>query len=306
MDFDRESILASFLAEAQEALDQMEQLLLELEAGPVSDEVLHGVFRLAHTIKGNSYSLGFDALAGFAHVIEDLLDVIREHHEPAGKAVAALLLNAVDELRILVPAAANGADVLTAQQQELSRRIQEEAGNWIKTAEPQMAALPDVSPVTAESEASGRVSTRTLRADIARLDRMLNLAGEIAIIQGRMRRMLENLGKAVGREVLEVHGEAERLFMDLQEEVMRVRMVPVGPMFRQLARSVRDISGSHGKLARLEVSGGDVEVDTTMLEHLKDPLLHMIRKNRPCAKGRAKIRAGWYDFRPHTAVAASS
>jgi two-component system chemotaxis sensor kinase CheA len=58
---------------------------------------------------------------------------------------------------------------------------------------------------------------------------------------------------------------------------MDVRMVPVGPMFEQLTRVVRDISQSHNKLARLEIIGGDVEVDTRVLEYLKDPLLHMIR-----------------------------
>jgi two-component system chemotaxis sensor kinase CheA len=65
--------------------------------------------------------------------------------------------------------------------------------------------------------------------------------------------------------------------MDLQSEVMSIRMVPVGPLFRQFVRSVRDLGKNHGKLARLEVVGGDTEVDTTVLEHLKDPLLHLLR-----------------------------
>jgi len=54
-------------------------------------------------------------------------------------------------------------------------------------------------------------------------------------------------------------------------------MVPIGPLFRQFVRSVRDLARSHGKMARLEVIGGDVEVDTTVLEQLKDPLLHLLR-----------------------------
>lgn len=58
---------------------------------------------------------------------------------------------------------------------------------------------------------------------------------------------------------------------------MAVRLVPVGPTFQQFARSVRDISQAHNKLARLEIVGSEVEVDTRVLEHLKDPLLHMIR-----------------------------
>jgi two-component system chemotaxis sensor kinase CheA len=118
---------------------------------------------------------------------------------------------------------------------------------------------------------------RTLRADVDKLDHMLNLTGEIVIAQGRLRRMIEKLSTAQGRELLEMHREAERLYMDLQSEVMSIRMVPVGPLFRQFVRSVRDLARSHGKLARLEVVGGDVEVDTTVLEQLKDPLLHLLR-----------------------------
>jgi two-component system, chemotaxis family, sensor kinase CheA len=105
----------------------------------------------------------------------------------------------------------------------------------------------------------------------------LNLTGEIVIAQGRLRQMIEKLGTEQGRAILEMHREAERLYMDLQSEVMSIRMVPVGPLFRQFVRSVRDLAKSHGKLARLEVVGGDVEVDTTVLEHLKDPLLHLVR-----------------------------
>jgi len=106
---------------------------------------------------------------------------------------------------------------------------------------------------------------------------MLNLTGELVIAQGRLRRMIEKLGTEQGRAILEMHREAERLYMDLQSEVMSIRMVPVGPLFRQFVRSVRDLAKSHGKLARLEVVGGDVEVDTTVLELLKDPLLHLVR-----------------------------
>jgi two-component system, chemotaxis family, sensor kinase CheA len=89
--------------------------------------------------------------------------------------------------------------------------------------------------------------------------------------------MIEKLDVEQGRAILEMHREAERLYMDLQGEVMSIRMVPVGPLFRQFVRPVRDLAKSHGKLARLEVVGGDVEIDTTVLEQLKDPLLHLLR-----------------------------
>jgi two-component system chemotaxis sensor kinase CheA len=110
---------------------------------------------------------------------------------------------------------------------------------------------------------------------------MLNLTVEYAIGQGRMRRMLEEKQVSIvgGGELLQTQHELEALFLDLQELVMKIRMVPVGPTFHRFARSVRDTARKSGKLARMLVMGEDVEVDTTILEHIHDPLMHMIRNS---------------------------
>src|SRR5574341_930820 len=116
----------------------------------------------------------------------------------------------------------------------------------------------------------------TIRVDTQKLDRMLNLAGEMTIAQGRLRQALEHHG-AGNDEAIEAHNQVERLSLDLQENIMKLRMVPVGPVFRQYIRTVRDIAQDLGKLARLSMEGEDVEVDVSVVEHLKDPLTHMIR-----------------------------
>jgi two-component system chemotaxis sensor kinase CheA len=221
--------------------------------------------------------LELSELAGFAHVIEDLLDVFREQQALPGADLISLLLKAVDELRAMVSnAAAAGSPELTPSQQKLRKEIAREVE---KRAKRVMTA----SEANQESTSAVRVDTlpganhRTLRADVDKLDHMLNLTGELVIAQTRLRQMIEKLDVEQGRAILEMHREAERLYMDLQSEVMSIRMVPVGPLFRQFVRPVRDLAKSHGKLARLEVVGGDVEVDTTVLEQLKDPLLHLLR-----------------------------
>jgi two-component system chemotaxis sensor kinase CheA len=118
---------------------------------------------------------------------------------------------------------------------------------------------------------------RTLRVDIDKLDRMMNLTGEIAVTRGRLKQLLADVGGPVGVEILEAQGEADRLSMDLQELVMKVRMVPLGPLFHQYVRTVRDVAAAHGRQARLIIEGEDVEVDTTVVQHIHDPLTHMIR-----------------------------
>ena len=122
---------------------------------------------------------------------------------------------------------------------------------------------------------------------------MLNLAGEIAIAQGRLRQAIEqSSGKK--NEPLEAQDQVERLSLELQETIMKVRMVPVGPTFHQYIRTVRDV-------AKVPVRQPNcvwrVKISRSMLasvEHLKDPLTHMIRNaldawHRP-AKGRKSAR----------------
>ncbi|MFZ0773858.1 MAG: chemotaxis protein CheA [Candidatus Sulfotelmatobacter sp.] len=275
-DFDREAVLASFLAESEEGLDTMEQVLLQMEANPSDPELLHTIFRVAHSIKGNATSLELKALAGFAHVVEDLLDVFRERHALPSADLISLLLKAVDELRAMLLTAPTGPRELTPGQQELGKEIVREVEKRSKRVATAGGAQGE-SVSAVKADALPGANHRTLRAGVDKLDHMLNLTGEIVIAQGRLRRMIEKLGTEQGRAILEMHREAERLHMDLQSEVMSIRMVPVGPLFRQFVRSVRDLARSHGKLARLEVVGGDVEVDTTVLELLKDPLLHLVR-----------------------------
>jgi len=275
-DFDREAVLASFLVESEEGLAIMEQALVQMESSPSDPDLLPSIFRIAHTLKGNATSLGLVALAGFAHVIEDLLDLFREQQALPSADLISLLLKAVDQLRAMISTAKAGPRELTAEQQKIRREIAREVEKRSKRIVT-TSGTPEESGSTLKVDMLPGAAHRTLRADVDKLDHMLNLTGEIVIAQGRLRQMIENLGTEQGRALLEMHREAERLYMDLQSEVMSIRMVPVGPLFRQFIRSVRDLARSHGKMARLEVIGGDVEVDTTVLEQLKDPLLHLLR-----------------------------
>ena len=283
MDFDREKVVASFLAESQEGLERSEQYLIAAETEAASAEMLDEIFRATHTIKGNASALDFPELAGFAHVMEDLLDAVRGGQVAISRDVVALLLHGVDALRALVPAAADGNDRLSPSHLGLKQLMADHASGKL-AGTPAGVSAPDThnflevpSPAAVPGTSILSARNRTLRVDIEKLDHMLNLTGEIAIAQGRLRRMIAEVQGDAGRRLLEMHREAERLQKNLQEQVMGVRLVPVGPLFQQFARSVRDISQSHNKLARLEIDGADVEVDTRVLENLKDPLLHMIR-----------------------------
>jgi two-component system chemotaxis sensor kinase CheA len=143
---------------------------------------------------------------------------------------------------------------------------------------PAASAAPEGAPERAPAPpVQQEARTRTLRVEVERLDQILTLVGEIAIARGRLLGSLEQTATVSGSQALEIHRESDRLFLDLQDLVLKIRMVPLGPTCRQYTRTVRDLAASHGKQARLVVEGGEVEVDTAVIEHLRDPLTHIVR-----------------------------
>ncbi|NPC85743.1 chemotaxis protein CheA, partial [Pyxidicoccus fallax] len=123
------------------------------------------------------------------------------------------------------------------------------------------------------------VRGKSMRMDVERLDRIVTLTAELSIARGRMTQFLmeAQASGASWEDAVAQQREMDHLFQDLQEQVMKVRMVPVGPLFRQHLRTVRDLSRSQGKVALLELAGEDVEMDTAVLEALREPLLHLLR-----------------------------
>jgi len=269
-DKDRALVLETFLAEAAEHLRGIEQALVTLESRPKDAATLQEIFRSVHSLKGDARMVGFAAIADFAHNVEDLLDGMRLGEIQVHGELISVLLRAVDVLRELLTGAAAGQDVIPAGLEATLAAIAAARTRAVDTAAP----TPE-TPL--HSDSAPQAEARTLRVDVAKLDRMLNLTGEIAIARGRVAQMLTGLPHEFGRDILEAHLEADRLQLDLQEQVTKARMVPVGPFFRQYGRTVRDVARAHDKSVRLEIEGEDVEVDTRVVERLRDPLTHMIR-----------------------------
>jgi two-component system, chemotaxis family, sensor kinase CheA len=282
MEINREMLVQSFRVETEECLAHMEQFLLALETQPDDRELISSLFRAAHTVKGNASLLEFNGLARFLHGVEDLLDLCRSHGLAMSHGVINILLQSVDALRQMAKQAVDGNDSILPAHTELSTRLAEMTGEFKNAGTPaaQETSASLFSSVGGDAGAS-KTTAQNLRVDVGKLDRMLNLTVEFAIGQGRLRRMIEekHVATATGSELLETQHGMEALFLDLQELVMKMRMVPVGPTFHRFARSVRDTARKSGKLARMLIQGEDVEVDTTILEHIHDPLMHMIRNS---------------------------
>lgn len=279
MDIDRELLLKSFVSETGEGLAQMEEALLELESHPDDVELVNTVFRVVHTFKGNAGIFELRHAQEFAHALEDLLDKIRARELSFSPDVTDVLLASMDVLRTFTAAAAAGKDAATAKSQKLLQQMKKELEAAAPAAkhEPEGASESAANAKDEAKPAPTATAARTLRVDVQKLDRLLDLTGEIAIARGRTARLLESREQVCIDELAVSHDAETTLQAELQELVMKVRMVPVGPLFRQYQRTVRDLARELGKTVNLQIEGGEVEVDTSVVEHLRDPMLHMVR-----------------------------
>jgi two-component system chemotaxis sensor kinase CheA len=273
-----EKIHALFLTEAEEQLASLEQDLLSLESSPVP-ESLRAVFRTVHTFKGGAGAMGYHEAVELAHTLEDLFTRLEAGVLVLHSGLGTLLLQAVDAMRELVglrPVAEPDLRMPAKDVHSLLACTVEAARPITPASKGGSAERPGLD-ARAESSGASAARERTLRVGLDRLDRMLDLTGEIAIARGRLTTMLAQARRYTPEQLLEAHRESDRLYLDLQELVMKVRMVPIGRTFQPFTRTVRDLSLSTGKRVRLELSGEDVEVDTTVTELIRDPLTHLVR-----------------------------
>ncbi|MBX3349250.1 MAG: chemotaxis protein CheA [Nitrospira sp.] len=132
---------------------------------------------------------------------------------------------------------------------------------------------------TESSTPSKKAETPSIRVDTVKIDRLINLVGELVITQS----MLSDLGSRFEMSqlpvLLERVAQLERNTREIQERVMGIRMVPIGNAFSRFPRLVRDLSGKAGKKIQLILSGEETELDKTVIESIGDPLTHLVRNS---------------------------
>lgn len=132
----------------------------------------------------------------------------------------------------------------------------------------------------AQSQSRKIAKSSTIRVDTDKLDKLVNLVGEMVISVARMSQCASDiLDTALSRSLQGAISALERISRDLQEQVMRVRMVPVEGTFNRFRRVVRDLSFELGKKIEIKMSGTETELDKNVIEQISDPLKHMIRNS---------------------------
>lgn len=141
------------------------------------------------------------------------------------------------------------------------------------------ASAPQTAAADAPAQQDGKGSApkKTVRVDLDRIDKLINLVGELVINQAMLTQRLVETDAQQPSRINEGMDEFKALTREIQERVMAIRAQPVKPLFQRMTRIVRETGGATGKPVRFVSEGEETEVDTTIVERLAEPLTHMIR-----------------------------
>ena len=140
-------------------------------------------------------------------------------------------------------------------------------------------AKATASDVSSQKGASAKPPSNvspTVRVDIRKLDDLMNLVGELVITRSRLEQLSIEQEDQILTETVE---QLSRLTMDLRDQVLKTRMVPVDHVFSRFPRLVRDLAKETGKEVQLQISGAETELDRTVIDEIVDPLVHIIRNS---------------------------
>jgi len=319
MSDEMQEIISEFVTEAEETLEKIDPMFVDLETRGYDKDILNEIFRGMHTLKGAAGFLGFQPIVDVAHRAESIMKRLRDGDMTLTRNIMDSILKSVDMLRLLIvhiSAKDNVEEHIAPLLQELDSVIisQAEPAKAIEPAtavgvvngmqeqtEEFAAVAPDrtesssasstqesAAPVAAEEQVQ-QVSREkdvvsTLRVDISRIDKVMDLAGEIVLARNRllnlaMKLELSHSGDENVESLLETTSFLDRVTSDLQLAVMKIRMQPIQKVFSRFPRMVRDLSRNIGKEIDLEIFGEETEVDKSVNENIGDPLIHIVRNS---------------------------
>lgn len=282
-----DDVIKEFLIECHENLDLFDRDLVILESDPASRETLAEIFRTIHTIKGASGFLALTKLEAIAHAGENLLSELRDGKLVINPPITTALLKTGDAIRrIIAQIEENGQEgneddaELIASLARLRENNPPPSAATIPAPPPAATPAPAPTPSASETKPSGEatgprtqnVSDSTIRVDVALLDRLMNLAGELVLARNQI---LQTSSSDPAFVAAAQH--LNLITTELQAGVMKTRMQPIGNIWGKFPRVVRDLAQACGKHVRLEMSGEETELDRTIIEAIKDPLTHLLR-----------------------------
>lgn len=307
-------LLREFLVEAREHLTNIESKLLEFDQGNPNGETLNSAFRSFHTLKGLAGFLEFGVLQEVAHEVESVLDRARNDELRITPPIVDVILEASDYIAVWLnhisavaenrpsevpaspeplirkvraagsaagsvagPATGSATGSMEPEGQSAALALPQETGPTVAQTEEE-APKPSQSNSTASPDATRREESSVVKIATSKLEYLVDMVGELVIAESLVHHN-PDLSAVKTPRVQRDLAHLGRITAEVQKTGMAMRMVPVGQLFRRMARLVRDLARKSGKKADLELIGEDVELDRRLVEELSDPLIHMIRNS---------------------------
>jgi len=308
-----QELLEGFLAEASELLEKVDDDLLNLEKAPDDMEVLNRIFRSVHTVKGAASFLEFELLVKVTHKAEDVLNRLRKGELAVNNQIMEAILEAIDLVKLLVddirkdaiverPVDGTIAHLESVLAEENTDPAPVKVSEEIPASPPESATVASSTAVTPHAAAAARQSTAreapaavattsaskdavdksTIRIDVKRVDDLMNQVGELVLERNRMSHLNSD---CLGRTDMDVFADefgklVKRISFitsELQMQVLKIRLVPVGNVFKKFPRIVRNLARDLGKQVDLKIFGEDTELDRSVVDEIGDPLIHLVR-----------------------------
>ena len=298
MEFDKSKFIGQFKEEAHEHIQKLNSGFLKLEKTPQDKVLLEAMMREAHTIKGSSSMMGYRRIADIAHEMENGLQKVLDGSVIMGKSHFDVLFKCLDSITPLLE------DKLIWEGKGMTRpyvdNLCKEASSVFSESPGDEAPTKKIEPLKGIEEGgedirkapqSAPVSAgESLRVEINKLDKLMNLSGELIVAKVRLNELVKSLtykSESQGRvdeglaalikELNRVDENISFASSNLQEEVMKVRMVPVSYLFNQFPRAMRDLAQKADKDIIIDIKGEETHLDKAIIDEMKDPIMHLLR-----------------------------
>jgi two-component system, chemotaxis family, sensor kinase CheA len=277
-------ILKEFLNEANEHIQNVELLMLNLENNPQDHESINGLFRAVHSLKGSAGVIELKSLGEITHLAEGVMVKVREGKFSLHGNSFEVILAAIDSIAAQIISLTECYRTKRTLKCPIPPSILLKCLDLVRTTgqcssedlQRLKLALSTTEPNGCEQETRPTPLSDTLRVDGKRLEQLVDLIGDLVVTDSMVQRELRS------RESVTANAVASRLrkvVREIQGLSLTLKMVPIGTVFQKMNRIVRDLSVRLDKQVTLQIVGADTEVDKTLLECIADPLVHLIRNS---------------------------
>lgn len=260
-----DDLINDFIAETRDMLQALAGAIVAWETEPDDRARLDEIFRFVHTVKGNCGFFDLPRLELLSHAAEDALAEVRTGKRAPDARLVSAVLAVIDRIGELVQALETGEALASADDEQLIAALTTGSGP---------AAVAAVEP-TAVPANDNRRGMRSIRLSVDLLDRIMNGVSDAVLARNELARSLRDYSTDISVDA--AFDRVSACIAEIRDAITRTRMQRIDSLFAALPRMVRDLAGELGKQVRLEVDGGDVEMDREMIEMIRDPLTHIVR-----------------------------